>query len=234
MTQKLVTFSDSVLRVDASTIYECWKSGDIVDVRLDGQTYFIAADFLSDLVSEGLIHQDGLCGKGWGGTTGFCKRLKRMKYMQSDRYSSRMKKGAMQKLRSMKAEESRENRDHQDGICGKGWTGTQGFCKRVKKIKDRFLKARDAAFEKERSMTDKERIERTQKEMIIGGVVGATAGLLTQANTRRAMGRGMNNFARKAGESAGRAASKYKRRGSQVSKSIGALPPGFRTIMENL
>ena len=178
MTQKLVTFSDSVLRVDSATIYECWKSGDIVDVHFDGRTHFVSADFLTDLASEGLIHQDG--------------------------------------------------------ICGKGWLGNTGFCKRVTKVKDKYTTARNAAIKKERLMTPEERNERTRKGLLIGGVIGGTIGLLADKGNRRAMGRNLNNFARKAGESAGRAASKYKRRGSQVSRSIGALPPGFRTITETL
>ena len=224
MTQNLVTFSNSVLRVDASTIYECWKNGDIVDVRFDGQTYFVSADFLTDLASDGLIHQDGICGKGWGGTTGFCKRLKRMKYMQSDRYSSKMKKRALEMQQSMDAVEN----DHQDGICGKGWTGTKGFCKRLKKVQD-WDKKRVKEFQE---MTPEEKTKRVIRNGAIGGVIGGTIGLLSEKGNRRVIGRNLNNFARKAGEAAGRTASKYKRRGSQVSKSIGALPPGFRTITE--
>ena len=174
MTQKLVTFSNSVLRVDSATIYECWKSGDIVDVHFDGQTHFVSADFLTDLASEGLIHQDGICGKGWTGTTGFCKRITAIKEWDK---------------------------------------------KRTKEFQE---------------MTPEERKKRVLRNGAIGAVVGGTIGLLADKGNRRILGRNLNNFARKAGESAGRAASKYKRRGSQVSRSIGALPPGFRTITENL
>ena len=171
MTQKLVTFSNSVLRVDASTIYECWKSGDIVGVHFDGQTHFVSADFLTDLASEDLIHQDG--------------------------------------------------------ICGKGWTGTQGFCKRLKKVQ---------AWDKKRT-EDYQKLspEDKAKKLATAAVIGGTIGLLSEKGNRRVIGRNLNNFARKAGEATGRAASKYNRRGrSKVSRSIGALPPGFRTITENL
>ena len=174
MTQKLVAFSNSVLRVDSATIYNCWKGGDIAGVHFDGQTYFVSSDLLIGLASEDLIHQDG--------------------------------------------------------ICGKGWTGTQGFCKRIKGIKEKYTKARNAAIEKERLMTPEDKAKRLATAAVIGGTIG----ILAEKGNRQVIARSLNNFARKAGESAGRAASKYKRRGSQVSKSIGALPPGFRTITETL
>ena len=221
MTQKLVTFSDSVLHVDSATIYECWKSGDIVGVRLDGQTHFVSSDLLHSLASEGLVHQDGICGKGWGGTTGFCKRLKRMKYMQSDRYSSRMKKKALEMQRSMDSIDE----DHQDGICGKGWVGsTKGFCKRVKKVQ---------AWDKKRTEDyQKMSPEDKAKRLATAAVIGGTIGFLAEKGNRQVIARSMNNFARKAGESAGRAASKYKGRGVKVIPNLSALPPGFRKITE--
>ena len=79
MAQQIVTFSDHALHVDSSTIYHCWKSGDVSSVHADGQTYFVSAGMMYDLASEGLIHQDGLCGKGWIGNTGFCKRVTKIK-----------------------------------------------------------------------------------------------------------------------------------------------------------
>ena len=79
MAQQIVTFSDHALPVDASLIYQCWKSGDIVGVRFDGQVHFVSSDLASDMNSEGLIHQDGICGKGWIGNSGFCKRVNKIK-----------------------------------------------------------------------------------------------------------------------------------------------------------
>ena len=79
MTQQLVTFSDYALNVDSLTSYECWKNGDIASVRFDGQVHFVSSDLHHDLASEGLIHQDGICGKGWIGNTGFCKRVNKIK-----------------------------------------------------------------------------------------------------------------------------------------------------------
>ena len=171
MTQKLVTFSNSVLRVDSATIYECWKSGDVVDVHFDGQTHFVSADMIHDLASDGLIHQDAICGKGWVGST-------------------------------------------------------KGFCKRLKKVQ---------AWDKKRTEDyQKMSPEDNAKRLATAAVIGGTIGLLAEKGNRRILSRNLNNFARKAGESAGRAAIKYKRRGSQVSRSIGALLPGIRNITENL
>ena len=82
-----VTFADRIHELSIPQAQALWEDGTIDRVRMDGEDYFMAADVALVLAYQGLIHEDafvakagiakggGMCGRGWVGVKGSCKRM---------------------------------------------------------------------------------------------------------------------------------------------------------------